>query len=35
MADSFGANLMVGPLSVQEAGQKTRFITRLEHFSPA
>ncbi len=34
MADSFGANLMVGLLSVREAGHVTRFVMGLEYFSP-
>ena len=34
MADSFGANLMVGLLSVREAGHVTRFVMGLECFSP-
>ncbi|EOE7416364.1 hypothetical protein [Pseudomonas aeruginosa] len=35
MADSFGADLMVGLLSVPEAGPKARFVMRLdEYFSP-
>lgn len=34
MADSFGANLMVGLLSVHEASSKTRSFVSSEHFSP-
>lgn len=35
MADSFGANLKVGVLSVHEAGPEVRFVMGPEYFSPA
>ena len=34
MADSFGANLKVGVLSVHEAGPEIRFVMGPEYFSP-
>ena len=35
MADSFGANLMAGQLSVDEASPESRFSMSREHFSVA
>ncbi len=35
MADSFGANLMAGPLAVDVASPESRFCRSPEHYSVA